>query len=156
MDPFSITVGVVSLADVCLRLIKFLKDIPTAITTIQKEIEGLISEVESLRAVVVSIEESLRSYHENSIVASPLKAANLENLWINCKRSLDTCQGIATQLECLVQDIYGKSGSRVTGKLDALGKESRRRDKAAGVQQLHDKLSIEKQNLQILLTGINL
>jgi hypothetical protein len=156
MDPFSITVGAVSLVDVCWRLIKFLKDIPTAIATVQKEIEILISEVESLRTVVASVEECLHSNHANSTIASPLKAANLENLWKNCKRSLDTCQDITTQLESLVQEIYGKSGSRVAGKLDGLSKESRRRDKAAGVQQLRDKLSIEKQNLQILLTGISL
>ena len=156
MDPFSITVGAVSLADVCWRLIRFLKDIPVAIASIQKEIETLMTEVESLKTIVASVEECLQDNHATTAIASPLKAVNLENLWENCKRSLDTCQDITTQLEQLVQEIYGKSGSRVTGKLDGLSKESRRRDKVAGVQRLRDKLSIEKQNLQILITGIGL
>lgn len=157
MDPFSITVGAVSLADVCWRLIKFLRDIPAAIASVHKEIETLASEVESLRSIVASVQECLHDNHANPAVASsPLKAANLETLWKNCKRSLDTCQDVTTQLEYLVQEIYGKAASNVGGKLDGLSKESRRRDKAADVQRLRDKLSIEKENLQILLTGISL
>lgn len=157
MDPFSITVGAVSLADVCWRLIQFLRDIPAAIATVHKEIETLASEVESLRSIVTSVEECLQGNHANPAVASsPLKAANLETLWKNCKRSLDTCQDVTSQLQDLVREIYGKAGSKVGGKLDGLSKESRRRDKAADVQRLRDKLSIEKENLQILLTGISL
>ncbi|KAJ5569877.1 tetratricopeptide repeat domain-containing protein [Penicillium hispanicum] len=155
MDPFSLTVGALSLADACWRILKFLREIPTAVAT-QKEIETLISEVESLRAIVVSVKECLDARHTTSAITSPLQAGSLEDLLNLCKQTINTCQNTTTQLESLVQEIYGRAAPRSTGKLDGLSKELRRRDKATDIQRLRDQLSYQKQNLQILLTGFDL
>lgn len=156
MDPFSITVGAVGLADVCFRLVKFLKDVPAAVASIQQEIDRLITEVESLKTVVTSVQEAFEDDTPRPAGLPHPKATNLENLWQDCRRSLDACHSIATQLEELVHEVYGKTGPKVTGKFDGLGKELRRRDKAPKVQQLRGDLSTEKCTLNLVLTGISL
>ncbi|EFE31879.1 uncharacterized protein ARB_01132 [Trichophyton benhamiae CBS 112371] len=156
MDPLSIAAGTIGIADVCWRVIKYLKDLPAAVAGVQKEIDSLIAEVESLRTVIRSVEEAFEGSFAKSSSESPLRAANLQSLWKDFKRSLEGCQNLATDLEHLVQEIYGKNGAKVTSKLDGLSKENRRRDKAAGLQRVREKLSTEKDNLQILLTGISL
>lgn len=156
MDPFSITVGAVSLVDVCWRIAVYLKDVRKAIASVDKEIQDLIDEVESLGAIFASAEECLQNNHAAAAVASPLKALNLETLWKRSEQSLDNSRDLTTQLEKVVHEIYGKSGAKTTGKLDGLGKESRRRDKKAEVQRLRAKLFNERQNLQVLIMGIGL
>ncbi|KAM5459934.1 hypothetical protein McanCB49686_000970 [Microsporum canis] len=156
MDPLSIAAGAVGITDVCWRIVKYLKDIPAAVAGVQKEIDNLITEVESLQTIVRSVDEAFEGSFVKSSSESPLRAANLENLWRDCKKSLEGCQNIATELERIIKEIYGKTGVKVTSKLDGLGKENRRRDKATGLQRVRDRLSTEKENLQILLTGISL
>lgn len=154
MDPFSLTVGTVSLVDVCWRVTIYLKDIKGSIASIETEIQDLIYEVESLRTTVASAEECLQNNHAK--VTSPLKVVNLQSLWNNCQKSLDACRRTVTRLEKVVHEIYGNSGPKVTGKLDGLRKESRRREKNQEMQRLRETLSNEKQNLQMLITGIGL
>ncbi|OJJ42353.1 hypothetical protein ASPZODRAFT_2122381 [Penicilliopsis zonata CBS 506.65] len=151
MDGLSIATGALSLADVCWRVAKFLRDIPAAIHGIQKEIDALIVEVESMESVAKSVNEYLC---DEPAAAGP-SAANMENLRKNCRKSLETCEKIVKDLDSLVQKIRGSPKSRVS-PLDALSKESRRRKHAADLQKLRGRLSLEKQNLHILLTGINL
>ncbi|KAF3895608.1 Tetratricopeptide repeat domain-containing [Trichophyton interdigitale] len=156
MDPFSIAAGAVGVADVCWRVVKYLKNLPAAIAEVQKEIDSLIDEIESLQTIVRSVESAFEGSFSKPSDETPLRAANLENLWGDFKKSLEGCQNVAKELERLVQEIYGKSGPKVTSKLDGLGKENRRRDKAASLHRVREKLSTEKDNLQILLTGISL
>ncbi|KAM5494295.1 hypothetical protein MaudMau93_000311 [Microsporum audouinii] len=156
MDPLSITSGVVGIGAVCWRIINYLKDIPAAVAGVQKEIDRLIAEVESLYTIVQSIDEAFEGSFTKSSGKSPLGESNLENMWRDCKRSLEACRTTATDLECIVKEIYGKTGVKVTSKFDGLGKENRRLDKAANLQRVREKLRSEKANLQILLTGIGL
>ncbi|KAM5442096.1 hypothetical protein MferCBS31731_002925 [Microsporum ferrugineum] len=156
MDPLSIAGCAVGITDVCWRIVKYLKDIPAAVASVQKEIDNLITEVESLQTIVRSVDKAFEGSFDKSSGESLLRAANLENLWSDCKRSLDACRYIATDLERVIEEIYGKTGVKVTSKLDGLGKENRRRDKAANLQRVRDRLSTEKGNLQILLMGISL
>lgn len=156
MDPFSIAAGAVGVADVCWRVVKYLENLPAAVAEVQKEIDSLIDEIESLRTIIRSVESAFEGSFSKPSDETPLRAANLENLWGDFKKSLEGCQNVAKELERLVQEIYGKSGPKVTSKLDGLGKENRRRDKAASLHRVREKLSTEKDNLQILLTGISL
>jgi hypothetical protein len=55
------------------------------------------------------------------------------------------------RLDTLVRKIYGE-GSDVTGKMDGLLKEFRRRDMSADLQRLSGELSDQKQTLELWLT----
>ncbi|KAI2833277.1 hypothetical protein CBS133816_642 [Aspergillus niger] len=158
MDPFSITVGTLALLEVCQHLISFLRDIPAGLASIHTEIEILIAEVESLRSAVESIGEVIRrldvkpAVTESSPYSPNQKSHNLHSIVDRCKQSVRHCHILMTRLETLVADIYGKAGSAVGGKLDALGKEFRRRDKSQSLQRLRGELSAQKQSMELLLT----
>lgn len=156
MDPLSIIAGTTGIADVCLRVVLFLKDIPNAVASVQQEIRILITEVETLRAVLDSVQKTLESYVGSSAKVSLLKATNFEDLSSKFRTSIEACFDLATRLEELTKEIYGKSGSTVTGKLDGLRKEFRRRDKNADLARLRMELIAERHNLTLLLDGINL
>ncbi|PKY00777.1 hypothetical protein P168DRAFT_275238 [Aspergillus campestris IBT 28561] len=156
MDPLSIIAGATGIADIFLRVVIFLKDIPDAVASVQQEIKVLITEVETLRAVLNSVQTTFDGYIENPDKLSLLKATNLEDLSSKFRSSIEACYDLATRLEKLTKEVYGKSGSTVTGKLDGLRKEFRRRDKNADLARLRMELSAEKHNLTLLLDGINL
>lgn len=44
-DPFSIIAGTVSVADICIRVVKYLRDVQVAAATIEDDIAALIQEV---------------------------------------------------------------------------------------------------------------
>lgn len=156
MDPLSIIAGTTGIADVCLRVVLFLKDIPSAVASVQQEIRILITEVENLRAVLDSVQKTLEGYMRSSAKVSLLKATNFKDLSSKFHTSIEACSDLATRLEELTKDIYGKSGSTVTGKLDGLRKEFRRRDKNTDLARIRMELLAEKHNLTLLLDGINL
>lgn len=78
------------------------KNLPAAIAEIQKEIDSLIAEVESLQTIVRSVESSFEGSFSKPSDETPLRAANLENLWRDFKKSLEGCQNVAKELERLV------------------------------------------------------
>lgn len=156
MDPLSIIAGATGIADICLRVVLFLKDIPNAVASVQQEIKVLITEVETLKAVLETVKTTFDGYIGSPDKLSLLKATNLEDLSNKFRASIEACYDLATRLENLTKEVYGKSGSTVTGKLDGLRKEFRRRDKNADLARLRMELSAEKHNLTLLLDGINL
>ncbi|KAL3475349.1 hypothetical protein BJX99DRAFT_247569 [Aspergillus californicus] len=156
MDPLSATAGAIGIVDICFRLIKFLKDLPATIAAVQAEIDTWITEIESLQTTAVEIDEALESHNTKSSKESRSSAYRSERLRHKCKQQVEKFEDIAKRLQTLVQEIHGSSGPRVTGSLDGLGKEKRRRGKLAGLQRLRTELSAEKQNLQILLSCFNM
>jgi hypothetical protein len=156
MDPLSITAGAIGIADVCLRVVLFLKDIPGTVAAVQQEINVLIAEVESLRVVLGAVEGTFKGAQGSPGRMTLLKATNLEDLSKEFCSSINACSDLTTRLEDVTKRIYGKSGFKVTGKIDGLKKELRRRDKDSDLGRLRMELSAEKHNLTLLLDGINL
>ncbi|KAL4929238.1 uncharacterized protein BDV17DRAFT_77899 [Aspergillus undulatus] len=154
MEPFSASVAAIELANVCCRLVKFLRDIRAGVASVQDEIAALIAEVSSLQLTITSVEDALKDGRAKGASVSPPRARSLETLQTTCEQSLQRCENVAKRLEGVVQDIYGPTGPKVMGKRDGLGKESRRREKDTKLQRLRHGLSTEKQNLQILLMGL--
>ncbi|KAJ5997596.1 hypothetical protein N7522_009256 [Penicillium canescens] len=156
MDPFSITAGAVGIADVCLRVIIFLKDVPGAVAAIQHEINVLVAEVESLRVILSLVKETFEGDIRSPTRLSLLKASNFEDLSKGFRKGIESCYDLTIRLEKVTKEVYGKSGSTVTGKVDGFMKEMRRRDKAPDLGRLREELSAEKHNLTLLLNGISL
>ena len=57
-DPFSIIAGTAGLADVCIRLTKFLKHASNGFQKVDEDLEDLSKEITSLRAVSDLIKHS--------------------------------------------------------------------------------------------------
>ena len=154
-EPFSILAGGIAVAEVCWRVAKYLKDVRTAAVTVQNDIDALIREVEALGTINESIGRAFETEISRSSNLSPLKSTHLEKLWKHTGQSLADCRTAIENLEGLVKDIYGKTGPKVVGKIDGLGKQSRNREKKAQLSQIRNQLSTYQSQLQILLSGIN-
>lgn len=155
-DPFSIIAGTVSIADVCFRIARYLKDVQAAAASVEEEIAALLHEVEALVTINQSIQKAFEVEISGSSKLSLAKIEHVENLWKHTGKSLRDCQGIVEKLEILMKEIYGKTGPKVAGKIDGLSKQSRKRSKDAELRQFRDQLSTYQSGLQVLLTAISL
>lgn len=157
MDPLSIIAGTVGVADVCFRIITYLKDIKTASAKIQDEITILHQEVASLLAVNEAVEEFVHARSNPATFDEPPDTSSPDaNLWKNLRLLLE--QGTATieQLEALLREVLGRQGTQVAGKLDGLRKTMRRKNRDGDYMQLRQRLSIYQSGLQTLLTALSL
>jgi hypothetical protein len=154
MDPFSITVGTFTLAEVCYRLVVFMRNIPAALAAIQTEIDTLVAVVESLQTTAATIEPVLQRLGKRPSTPFAPGTPNRADLVKQCKQTLSQCKTNTGRLDTLVRKIYGiyGEGSVVTGKMDGLLKELRRRDMSADLQRLRGELSGQKQTLELWLT----
>jgi hypothetical protein len=153
MDPFSITVGALTLSEVTVKLVQFLRSIPVAIAEAKHELDTLVAELDSLDAVTHSVQDAYSREIKRAATA-PSKSNPLDERWEFCGRSLRACIGIAKQLTALFEEIYKETGYEVTGKRNAFWKTHRRHNKDPKLQRLRVDLAIEKYNLQILLMTI--
>ncbi|KAF2477702.1 uncharacterized protein BDR25DRAFT_275038 [Lindgomyces ingoldianus] len=153
-DPFSIVASTASIADICIRLVRYLKDVKKGAATIEDDITSLVQEVEALDAISTSIQQTFKE-HPTSPTAYGQRDKS-EDLWMHIKRTLQDCKALAKKLETIVQNIYGKSGPTVSGFRDAVAKSHRRRGKEGDLRQCRDQLATFQNVLQILLAFINL
>lgn len=153
-DPFSIVASTASIADICIRLVRYLKDVQKGAATIEDDIKGLIREVEALHAVSYAIEKTSKEHPSSPPAYS--KDEHQEDLWKHVKRTLENCQTVTERLENIAKEIYGKSGPSVNSLRDAVVKSHRRRSKEAELRQCRDQLTTYQNGLQLLLASINL
>ncbi|KAM3431252.1 hypothetical protein MY4824_007259 [Beauveria thailandica] len=90
---------------------------------IQDEITILSQEVSSLLAVNESIEDFFHSRHDLGSFDESLEEGSPANkLWKNLAQLLQQSRVIIEQLEALLNEVVGKKGHQVTGKIDSLRK----------------------------------
>jgi hypothetical protein len=157
-DPLSIISATISFADVCFRLVNYLRDVQADSQTIDEDISTLIHEIKAINAVNQSIRNAfpvdLATFPSSELLSEPERAAN--GLWMNTEDSLRNCQNTVQRLETIVKGIYGETGPSAVNLLDQFVKASRKRSKEKDLRHCRDQLSMYQRGLLILLTAINL
>ncbi|OQE24853.1 hypothetical protein PENFLA_c009G08522 [Penicillium flavigenum] len=157
MDPFSIIVGTVGLADVSIRVITYLSSLKSATSKIQDEITILGQEVEALVAVNDSVEDFWHSRHDlEGFDMSANDGSHASNVWKNLASLLHQSKGTIEQLEVLLKGVVGKKHALVGGKLDGLRKTIRRQDRDGEYMQIRQRLANNQAGIQMLLSALNL
>ena len=113
-DPFSILAGAAGLADVCIRLGKFLKDANHGFRVVDQELDELLKEITSLQSVNASIEELLkRSYPERSTAqTSPNLQQVLDTNWQATNATLSSCKLVVENIEAILKDVVNVGSGR--------------------------------------------
>lgn len=169
MDPFSIVVGTTSLIDVCLRVVKYLKDFHEAAAKVEAEISALQHEFEAL----IAVNESIHNLFEEELEKASWKQEGLkgslgvpaedsgpvQNLWRDIGRNLKDCEAVVEKLEEFVKEIVGKEhvtkeSPKIVQKLEGYRKSRRKESKSSDFQHLRDQLNTFQRALQMLLTAI--
>ena len=153
MDPFSVTVGIVSTLDVCTRTASFLKGIKKGASTVDKEVEAISNDVEAVKAAVAVLNNVYNSGSEDG--PSGLFTKNqTSQAWRNLMRLLPKCEDTITKIQELIQEISDfrlpKSAQRLEGLIKTLRKHSRETEYYA----LRRELGSYIVTLQMLLSAI--
>ena len=156
MDPFSITVGTVTLLEVCFRLVKYLKDFEKAIAKIDHEIQELLRDLEAVTTVTSSIKLAFGRQLDPALVQPDTERGHGRELWQNARTVLGDCQAKMEKLESLVLEIKGKESSKGVRKFDGFRKQLRKQSKDEEYNQLRRDLDHILKTLQMLLQTIEL
>lgn len=151
-DPFSIIVGTASLADVCIRLTKFLKQAKDGFKKIDKDLENLSKEITALRTVSDLIKRSFEAdlagttnSNDNQIIV---------NHWQATRTTLAGCQEIVERLNTLITTILGTGGPKHV-KFNSLRKYLKQQSKDDEFIALRQKLNAHHIALQTSLAAVN-
>lgn len=157
MDPFSLVVGIGSLAEISIALGKCLKEAYNSAVTFEEEIGSLLREIEDLNSVNKSIEllyqsEVQRASFERHFDLPPQD----KEVWRNTTRTLQECSETAQALQKVLDVIIGKNGVKIDGLRDRIKKNLRKQAKEGELNRIRVKLSACRESLNVSLTMLNL
>ena len=141
------------LADVCVRLAKFLKDANHGFRVVDQELEGLCEEIISLRSVNDLVE---RTYMEGSAArVSPHQQQIIGTNWRATQNTLASCQGIVERIEAIFLEVIGVGGGKHI-KLDQLRRWLKQQSREEALTKLREKLKAHQIALQLSLSAVSM
>lgn len=156
MDPFSITVGVVGLLDVTYRIGSYLKQIKSASTKIQDEIDTLTNEIEALNMVNDSVQGMWNIKCEaTGFYISDETTSMVDSLWSNMGLVLQKTKNTIVQLEGLLKEVLGKKGALTPNRLESFMALIRKEDRYSDYTQVRQRLTNYQAGMQMLLLALN-
>lgn len=156
MDPFSITVGVVGLADVTYRIVSFLKQIKSASTKIQDEIDTLTNEIEALTIANDSVQGMWNIKCEaTGFYISDETTSMVDSLWSNMGLILQQTKNTIVKLEGLLKEVLGKKGALTLNRLESFMALIRKEDRYSEYTQVRQRLTNYQAGMQMLLLALN-
>lgn len=155
-DPFSIVAGALSIADVSTRLIKFLKDVKEGVETIDRELDDILHEIESLKTVNDSIKHVFERELEHDIEESDVAKEASTNAWREIATVLKNCEKTLLDFDALLVKIFGNTSSKAPAALNSLRRTVRKMMKEDELASIRQKLSAFHRILQLMLTAVNM
>jgi hypothetical protein len=149
VDPLSILSGTISIADVCVRLIRYLKDVQAAAAIIDEDIQSLISEIEALKG----INHSIQTAFETDLATTPSPP---HDFWIQTGKNVRNCLNVVEKLQNLLEAIYGTTGPKASSVMDSFVKANKKRSKEKELRQCRESLATYVGALQISLQCTNM
>lgn len=154
MDPFSIIVGTAGLADVCIRLTKFLKQAKDGFQKIDEDLEDLSKEITELRTVSDLIKRSFEADLAGTANSSDNQV--IVKQWQATRTTLAGCQEIVERLNALMTTIMGMGGAAPKHvKFNNLRKDLKQQSKEDEFAALRKKLGAHHIALQTSLAAVN-
>ncbi len=152
-DPFSIIAGAASLADVCIRLTKFLKQAKDGFQKIDNDLEDLSNDITALRSVSDLIKRSFEV--DLAGVTNPSEDEIVDDQWHTTQKTLAGCQDIVERLNALIATVSGTGGPK-HAKFNNLRKYLKQQSKEEDFNALRQKLKTHYNALQISLVAVNM
>ena len=151
-DPFSIVVGAAGLADICIRLTKFVKQAKDGFQKVDEDLEDLSKEITALSSVSDLIKRSFEA--DTARTLDPSDQQIINNLWQNTRTTLTGCQDLIERLNTLIIEVLG-NGSPKHAKSNSLRKYLRQQSKEGSFIELRQKLNAHQVALQTSVAAVN-
>lgn len=155
-EPFSILAGTAGIIDLCVRLTNYFRDVNTAADRIEQDLFALLEEIIALQAVNESIRITWLDRHKTIGLKAPANELFLETQWQDLGYALSGCRKSMQRLGALIEEVMGKDGPNVTGKLDGIMKVLRKQSKDKTILEVRQQVMSHRDNLQVLLLALNL
>lgn len=155
-DPFSILAGTAGIIDICVRLTSYFRDVNAAAGRIEQDLFALLEEFTSLQAVNESIRVTWLDRHKTVGPKAPANEPLLKTQWQVLDYALRGCSNSMLRLGALIDEVVGKDGHNVTGKLDGIKKALRKQSKDKTIFEVRQQVMSHRDNLQVLLLALNL
>lgn len=152
-DPFSIIAGAAGLADVCIRLTKFLKQAKDGFQKVDGDLEELSKELAALQTVSDLIKQSFEADIAGNIKSNDNQI--ITNLWQVTQTTLAGCQDIVERFHALITEILSTGGTKYI-KLNSLRKYLKQQSKDDEFNALRQKLNVHRMALQTSLAAVNM
>ena len=155
-DPFSILAGTAGVIDICVRLTNYFRGVNAAAGRIEQDLFALLEEFIALQAVNESIRITWLDCHKT---VGPKSLANeplLKTQWQDLDYALRGCNNSMLRLSALIEEVVGKDGHNVTGKLDGIKMVLRKQSKDKAIFEVRQQVMSHRDNLQVLLLSLNL
>ena len=151
-DPFSIIAGAAGLADVCIRLTKFLKQAKDGFQKVDGDLEELSKELAALQTVSDLIKLSFEADIAGNIDSDDNRT--IANLWLATQTTLARCQDIVERFNALITEILSTGGTKYI-KFNSLRKYLKQQSKDDEFNALRQKLNAHRMALQTSLAAMN-
>ena len=152
-DPFSIIVGAAGLADVCIRLTKFLGQAKDGFQNIDRDLEDLSNEIAALRTVNDLIKHSFEI--DLAAPSNPVDSQVTTDVWHDIRTTLASCQDIVGRLNALITTVLASGGPQ-HARFKNLRKYLKQQSKEDEFAALRQKLKTHYGALQISLAALNM
>lgn len=151
MDPVS---GAIGVADVSVRLVKYLIEFREEMGSIDEGLDNLIQRIEGLTDLLLTIDAIKQP--GTIPVDNPNKAEGISNLWMHLDRALANCREVLLKLEEMVQGIRGESVKQESRKFDTVRKVLRKRLKDSDLRVCQSQLAMHQDTLQVVVNIITM
>ena len=153
MDPFSITVGVVGLLDVCSRFILYIRDAEKTSRFVDKDLEAIVSDVKAVSEATELLKQIFETRFDKSR-SSSLSRENLSfRVWENIAQILPKCKDSVSGLLRLVEEIHQVHGPKA---LNSFIKQLKKQAREETYLSLRQMLNNYVTTLQMLLSAIQM
>ena len=152
-DPLSIIAGAAGLADVCIRLTKFIKHAKDGFQKIDEDLDDLSKEITALGTASELIKSSFQT--ELTGNKNPNENHVIADHWHATETTLAGCQDIVEKLDKLMKTILDTGGTKYV-KFNSLRKYLKQQSKEEDFTALRHKLSNYNLALQTNLAAVNM
>ena len=152
-DPFSIITGTAGLADVSIRLAKFLKQAKNGFQTVDDDLEDLSKEIDGLQDVNALVKRTHETGSASNIDVNDQQI--FVNQWETIQATLAGCEHIVEQLRSLLSVVLSVGGGKHT-KIDKLRKFLKQQSKEEDFNRLRQRLGTHQAALQTSLAAVTM
>lgn len=146
MDPFSITVSVVTLLQISAQVTVLVKQYRDEVSVVDATLNGILNDVDGFQQVLQSMKET---FDLADIKANIQTTGHVGSHWKNLARSLSDSESTLDQLRSLL-----KSVSKSTSFLDAPRKQLRLKSAVTQIAEFREQIQSYRAALQLSLSTV--
>ena len=152
-DPFSVAVGVASVVDLTIKVVRFINDTRKGTEAIDQDLESLVTDVKELQNICQLIsnafEDDMRAAGKTSAKANDTTAS----IWGATASALEGCRVALSRLHNMLGQVKGADG---TSAWDKLRRHFRKMSKEEEFITIRQRIGSHQQVLEISLLTLNM